>query len=138
MNSTVSTTASLLGSGHNVWSNVIVAHTVVAVAALLLGAFVLGIKKGSTPHRYGGRVWVLLMACVAISSFWIKTSGSFSWIHLLSIGTLISLAVGVAMVRLKKINHHRRWMKNTYFGGLIIAGAFTLLPGRLIGQWLWG
>lgn len=138
MSTTISTTASLMGSGHNAWTEVIIAHTVLAVAALLLGAFVLGIKKGSTPHRYGGRVWVLLMAGVAISSFWIKTSGSYSWIHLLSIGTLIALTIGVTMVKLKHIGQHQRWMRNTYFGGLIIAGGFTLMPGRLIGQWLWG
>ena len=130
-------TASLLGSGHNLWSTVIIVHTALAVVAVALGAFVLFSRKGSTPHRYGGRVWVAMMASVALTSFWIKTSGSFSWIHWLSIGTLVSLSIGVVMIKRGKVRHHQRWMQNTYFGGLIIAGGFTLLPNRLIGQWLW-
>ena len=129
--------ANLLGSGHNLWSTVIIAHTALAVAALSLGAFVLFVRKGSTPHRYGGRLWVALMASVAITSFWIKTSGSYSWIHFLSIGTLLSLTLGVTMIKLGKISYHKRLMRDTYFGGLVIAGGFTLAPGRLIGQWLW-
>lgn len=28
-------------------------------------------------------------------------------------------------------------MRGLYMGGLVIAGAFTLLPGRLLGNLLW-
>jgi uncharacterized membrane protein len=29
-------------------------------------------------------------------------------------------------------------MQWLYFNACIVAGAFTLLPGRLLGQWVWG
>ena len=46
-------------------------------------------RKGGTTHRTLGYLWVALMALTAISSFWIRGNGSFSWIHGLSVTTLV-------------------------------------------------
>jgi uncharacterized membrane protein len=77
---------------------------------------------------------VIAMATVAVSSFFIRTinPGSFSLIHLLSGWTLIALPMGIRHVRSGRVRAHGRTMAALFVGGLIIAGAFTFLPGRLM------
>ena len=115
---------------------VITLHLFAALAALVVGGLVLAAKKGTRVHRMSGRVWVVLMLVTAISSFWIKTSGHFSWIHLLSIWTLITLGVAVYAILKKNVRTHRYWITGTY-AGLAIAGVFTLLPNRRLGALVW-
>ena len=116
---------------------VIVVHAGAAVAALALGAAMFAARKGTLLHRFAGRGWVALMLVAAISSFWIRSSGSFSWIHILSVAVPLLLARGVWLAATGRISGHRRTMSAVYAGGLLIAGVFTLLPSRLLGQMLW-
>ena len=86
-------------------------------------------------HRWLGRIWVSAMLYVAISSFFIselKVWGDFSPIHLLSIWTLFSLGYAIHLVRTKRIKQHQRWMTSLYGLALIVTGAFTLVPGRVM------
>jgi uncharacterized membrane protein len=46
-------------------------HAFAAVAAFVLGIVQFAAPKGTLPHRTLGWIWVILMAAVAISSFWI-------------------------------------------------------------------
>jgi uncharacterized membrane protein len=119
------------------WTPIIVAHTAIAISAMALGIFTFTRVKGSPTHKLSGRIWVALMIAVAMTSFWIRSTGSFTWLHGLSIGALISLAIAVTLARKKKIKAHQGWMLGIYFGALIITGLFTLQPYRLIGHWLW-
>jgi len=116
---------------------VIVVHAGAAVAALALGAAMFAARKGTLLHRFAGRGWVALMLVAALSSFWIRSSGSFSWIHILSVIVPLLLAKGVWLAATGRIAGHRLTMSAVYAGGLVIAGAFTLLPNRLLGQMLW-
>ena len=109
--------------------------------ALAIGTYQLMSEKGTRGHRVLGYVWVALMVSVAVSSFWIRTIDmfmGFSVIHLLSIYVLIGLPAAVLAARQGSISRHRKIMKGTYIGGLIVAGIFTLAPGRLIGGWVFG
>jgi len=119
------------------WTPVIAAHAAMAGVALLVGAAVLARPKGTTSHRVLGWAWVVLMASVASISFAIRFNG-FSWIHGLSVYTLVSLVFGVANARRRHIKAHRATMISIFVGALLITGLFTLLPQRLIGQALWG
>jgi uncharacterized membrane protein len=119
------------------WTPVIITHTAIAVAAMGLGAFTFTRVKGSPIHKLSGRIWVGLMLAVALTSFWIRSTGTFSWIHGLSIGAVVSLAIAVMLARKKKIRAHQGWMLGIYFGALVLTGIFTLMPGRLIGRMLW-
>jgi uncharacterized membrane protein len=77
----------------------------------------------------------MLMATVAASSFWIhevRLLGPWSPIHLLSIFTLIMLPIAVWRARRHRVADHRRIMAMTFVGALVIAGLFTLLPGRIM------
>jgi uncharacterized membrane protein len=116
------------------WTPVIIAHTAVAIAAFFIGLIMFARRKGDQKHRWIGRSWVLLLSITAISSFFIKTSGQFSWIHIISIGTLFFLIRAVYDARNGQIRRHKRTMISLYFGSLVIAGLFTLMPGRLLNQ----
>ena len=74
------------------------------------------------------------MALTAGSSFLISsfTQTYFSPIHALSAWTLIGLPMGIAAVRRKKIADHRKKMTEMFVGGMVIAGMFSFLPGRLM------
>jgi uncharacterized membrane protein len=119
------------------WTPTIIVHATCATAALGLGAFVLARRKGTPSHRAFGWLWVLLMAVVAGISFWIYRE-RWSWIHGLSVWTLLSLVYGVRQARRGQVKAHRITMIALFVGALLVTGLFTLLPGRLIGQAVWG
>ena len=114
---------------------IITLHALAALAGLLLGLSQLTLRKGGRRHRSIGYVWISLMVSVAVSSFWIhgfRSFGPFSLIHVLSLLTLIALAFGVRAARVGNMAAHRWSMRSLFFGALVIAGAFTLLPGRVM------
>ena len=110
-------------------------HAFAAIAALVLGIVQFVAPKGTLPHRTIGWIWVLLMAAVAVSAFWIheiRLVGPFSPIHLLSIFVPVMLFLAVRYARRHNVSGHKRAMTSIFFGALIVAGAFTLLPGRIM------
>ena len=110
-------------------------HAFAAMAAFALGVVQLAAPKGTLPHRALGWIWVGMMAAVAVSSFWIhqiRLVGPWSPIHLLSIFTLVMLPLGVFMAHRHRVADHRRIMILTFSGALVVAGLFTLLPGRIM------
>jgi uncharacterized membrane protein len=116
-------------------------HAAAALAALLLGALVLFRPKGTPLHRAMGRVWVMLMFVAAASSLFIneiRLIGPFSPIHIFSVITFVGLAQGLTAIRRGNVRAHRAAMQSLYFFSLIIAGAFTLLPGRRMHDVLFG
>jgi len=116
-------------------------HAFAAIAAFVLGLVQFAAPKGSLPHRTIGWVWVGLMACVALSSFWIhqiRLIGSWSPIHLLSIFVLIMLPLAVWRAHTRRVTAHRRAMIAIFSGALVVAGLLTLLPGRIMHQVVFG
>ena len=110
-------------------------HALAAMAAFVLGLTQFAAPKGTLPHRTIGWIWVLLMLGVAISSFWIhqiRLWGPWSPIHLLSIFTLITVPLAVWRAHRHDVADHRRIMILIFSGALVIAGLFTLLPGRIM------
>ncbi len=110
-------------------------HAFAAMAAFVLGVVQIGAPKGTIPHRTIGWVWVALMLAVSISAFWIHTIrlwGPWSPIHLLAIFTLVMLPVAVLHARRHRVRQHRIAMLSLFFGALVIAGLFTLFPGRIM------
>lgn len=119
---------------------VVQVHIAAAVGALLLGTVQLVGIKGTGIHRLIGWTWVVAMLTVAVSSLFIRpiNPGSFSWIHLLSGWTLIALPMALFAIRRGRVANHARGMTWTFIGGLIVAGAFTFLPGRLMWEVFFG
>jgi uncharacterized membrane protein len=116
-------------------------HAFAAMTAFTLGIVQLSAPKGTLPHRTLGWIWVTLMAIVGVSSFWIhelRLWGPWSPIHLLSISTLVMLPLAVWAAHRHAVERHRRAMTGIFLGALVIAGLFTLLPGRIMYQVAFG
>jgi uncharacterized membrane protein len=110
-------------------------HAFTAMAAFALGAIQLSAPKGTLPHRTAGWIWVALMVIVAVSSFFIhdlRIWDAWSPIHLLSVFTLAMLPLAVMHARRHRVDRHRRAMIAIFVGALVIAGLFTLAPGRIM------
>jgi uncharacterized membrane protein len=117
-------------------------HALAAVSALALGAVQLASRKGGLRHRTVGWLWAALIATVAVSSIWISKEqmrfGPFSWIHGLSALVLVMLPFGLLQARHGRIRGHRWTMISLFTGALVIAGIFTLAPGRIMGRLVFG
>jgi uncharacterized membrane protein len=98
------------------------AHAPLAVEvhlATVVPAFVIGIwliffsRKGAARHRAFGASYLVPL-------------------------TLVSVAGALWHVRRGNIRGHRNAMIGLCFGGILIAGAFTVLPGRLMHRIFFG
>jgi len=121
--------------------NPVPVHAILAIFALVAGAVQFVLPKGTFVHRGLGYVWVVAMLVVAISSFFIndfRIIGPFSPIHLLSCLVIYSLWHAVQYARRGNITGHKRTMVSLYCYSLLLAGAFTFLPGRIMYQVLFG
>ena len=108
-------------------------HAMFALIALAAGAVQLSARKGTIRHKYLGYFWVSCMAIVAFSGLFIheiRLIGPFSPIHLLSVFVLLMLVRSIRAARRRDLETHRQSMIYMYLLGLILTGAFTLLPGR--------
>lgn len=111
-------------------------HALAAFSALALTPVMLMRRKGDRLHKSLGRVWVAAMAFTALSSFAIheiRLVGPFSPIHILSVFTLYTLIAAITSARAGRIKAHKQNMLGA-MAGLIGAGLFTLLPGRVMSQ----
>lgn len=121
---------------------VVFIHLFSALGALMLGVWMLIGRKGSTLHRRLGWTWVALMASATVTSMFIRDTGmlnvaGFTPIHLLTVLTAFGLYGGIRAIRRGQVAQHKGRMTSLFWGACVIAGAFTLLPGRFLGQWLW-
>ena len=119
------------------------AHLVLAVGALLLGALILWRRQGTPSHRWLGWGWVLLMGGAVVSSAFIRdynlpNIAGITPIHAFTVWVAWQLPKGIWYIRQGQVQAHRKTMRGIYQGGCLIAGLFTLLPGRFLGTWLWG
>jgi uncharacterized membrane protein len=116
-------------------------HVVAALGATLVGAAQFVGKKGQTAHRVLGWTWACLMLATAVSSFWIvdyRNPGPTSFILILSVLVLIQVPLALRFARQHQVQRHRWTMTLLYINALLVAGAFTLLPGRLMHRVLFG
>ena len=116
-------------------------HALAALGAFGLGAVQLAAPKGTLPHRTLGYAWIALMLVVAVTSFWIQDMrvwGPWSPIHLLSVLTLAMLPLGLYYARSNQVRGHMLTMSCLFLGALVIAGGFTLMPGRIMHKMVFG
>ena len=110
-------------------------HAAAAAAAFLLGLTQFALPKGTTRHRIAGWTWVALMVVVSATAFFIhelRVWGPWSPIHLLAIFTLVTLPLAVLHARRHRVPNHKRAMVSIFLGALVVAGLFTLMPGRIM------
>ncbi|NHA66728.1 DUF2306 domain-containing protein [Phycicoccus flavus] len=116
------------------WTLLLVSHVAAALVSVGLGGVQLLRRKGDARHRLLGRVWVVLMLWTAVSSFWIRhlRDGAFSWLHILSLVTLVTVTLGVLAIRRGDVRGHRGNMTGSWLGS-VIAMVFALaIPDRML------
>ena len=124
----------------------IAVHMTSAIGAVILGPFALWARMGSTQrpwlHRAMGYAYVTFMLLAAFTSLFIRDFQlpnlyGFTWIHLLVPVTLTGLWVAFRAIARKDYVTHRITMQILYVSACVIAGGFTLLPSRYLGQLIW-
>lgn len=128
-------------------SPVIAVHLTAAVLATVTGPVALWARRGRAQHaklhRAFGYAWVTLMLVTALSAVFIRdfhlpNIAGFTPIHLLVPTTLLALFGAFWKLAHGNIAGHRKVMQALYFSACIVAGGFTLLPQRYLGQVVWG
>jgi len=114
-------------------------HVATVVPAALIGTWQIFFSaKGAPLHRALGWTYLVLMTVTALSTLWVHQlmpNGpffGFSPIHLLIPLTLFGIYGAIEGARRHNIALHRRAMLSVYFGGILVAGGFTFLPGRIM------
>ncbi|PRB79953.1 DUF2306 domain-containing protein [Pseudomonas sp. MYb185] len=120
------------------------AHLATVVPAFLIGGYLLLRAKGTPSHRGLGRIYVALMLSTAIIALFMPAQvgpslgGHFGLIHIFSAVVLVCIPLAIRAARRHQLIAHRAHMLGVYVGGVLIAGAFALMPGRLLHGWLFG
>ncbi len=126
---------------------VIAVHMTAALLAVATGPVALWARRGREQHprlhRAFGYAWVTLMLVTAVSALFIRdyrlpNVAGYTPIHLLVPVVFVSLFGAFWMLARRNIAGHRKAMQALYFTACIVAGAFTLLPQRYLGQALRG
>lgn len=119
-------------------------HLATIVPAFFIGTAMLVMRKGTPVHKVLGRIFMPLMLVTALITLLMPAQvgsrflGHFGFIHLFSLLVLYSVPTAYFAARRGDIAKHRSSMIGLYVGGLLIAGSFTFMPGRMLNQWLFG
>ncbi|HAE99712.1 MAG TPA: hypothetical protein DCO68_09690 [Methylophilaceae bacterium] len=117
-------------------------HLATVLMAFILGTYLLLQQKGSETHRRVGKCYLLLMLTTASIALLMPAQvgprmlGHFGFIHLFCAVVFYCVPTAYLAARSGNIAKHKANMQGLYVGGILIAGAFTLMPGRLLHQWL--
>jgi len=115
-------------------------HAFFALIAVPVGLYILLTKKGTQKHKLTGRIWTLFLLIVSFTALFIQAinPGEYSLIHLLipwTIGSLIYSIWSIRKFQKTKLQKYKKAhmcsMIGVYVGALLVAGVFTLMPGRL-------
>lgn len=118
------------------------AHVAAALSALLVGAAVFAVPKGTTRHRILGAGYATLLLAVNVAALSLYPEDSFSVFHVLALISLATLAVGLVPFLLghrspRVIVIHAYCMTWSY-AGLLAAGFGQLAASNSdrVGGWL--
>ncbi|CUB03779.1 DUF2306 domain-containing protein [Marinomonas fungiae] len=117
-------------------------HLATVIPPFLIGAFILLAKKGTPRHKRLGKLYMVFMMLTAIISLLMPAQigptllGHFGFIHLFSMLVLLCIPLGLIAIRRNNLRAHIGNMIGVYLGGIIIAGAFAFMPGRLLHSWM--
>ena len=124
----------------------IAVHMTAALCAIAIGPAALWARKGSTQrpklHRAFGYAWVTLMLTAATSAIFIRdyslpNIAGYTPIHFLIPVTFYTLFYAFKYLCQGNIAGHRIAMQSLYVSACVVAGGFTLLPSRYLGNLIW-
>ena len=112
--------------------------------AFLIATYMMLTKKGSGQHRFLGSIYMVLMLFTASVTLFMSAQvgptlfNHFGFIHLLSVLVLYSVPSAYFAIKAGDVKKHKFRMIALYVGGMLVAGGFTLVPGRFLGDLLFG
>ena len=117
-------------------------HVLAACSALLAGASVLLLPKGTHTHRVVGTVYVLALLLVNVAALSLHRENTFGVFHALAVASLITITVGLSPLLLGRrsravIATHAFCMTWSY-AGLVAAGCgqLAVAVGQDAGAWV--
>ncbi|MDB9958190.1 DUF2306 domain-containing protein [Oceanospirillaceae bacterium] len=119
-------------------------HLGTMAPAFLMATFMMVTKKGTEVHKLTGRIYMVLMLFTAMVTLLMSAQvgprlfNHFGFIHLLSVLVLYCVPSAYWAIKNGNVKRHKWSMIGLYIGGLIVAGGFTLMPGRMLGNVLFG
>jgi uncharacterized membrane protein len=115
-------------------------HVAAAVCALLIGAVIILLPKGTGFHRTLGWSWVASMIVVAVTSIVMIADmrGGINPLHVFTAITALSLWAALTGIRRGDVRRHAGSMVGLYVGGLVVAGLFAFIPGRMMWEAVFG
>jgi uncharacterized membrane protein len=117
-------------------------HLGTIIPAFLIGTYLLFNRKGTSWHKLLGKIYMGLMLVTAMITLFMSAKvgptllGHFGFIHIFSLSVFYTVPAAFVAVRNGNIKSHRGNMLGLYIGGLLIAGSFAFMPGRLLYGWL--
>jgi len=126
------------------YTDLMYTHLATVLPAFVIGTILLIIKKGTPFHKMSGRIYMILMLFTAFVTLLMpahvgpKIFNHFGWIHLFSFLTLYTVPTAYTAIKKGNIKVHKRKMILLYVGAILIAGGFTLMPGRYLHGVLFG
>jgi uncharacterized membrane protein len=117
-------------------------HLSTVVPAFLIGTYLLINRKGTSWHKLLGKIYMCLMLATAVITLFMPAEvgstllGHFGFIHIFSLSVFYTVPAAFIAVRNGNIKAHQGNMLGLYIGGLLIAGSFAFMPGRLLHGWL--
>lgn len=117
-------------------------HLATVLPCFLIGAWLLVRRKGTPVHKRLGRAYAVLILFTALVTLPMPAAvgprllNHFGFIHLFSLLVLFSVPAALYSIRRGNVAAHRGHMVGVYVGGILIAGTFALMPGRLLHGWL--
>jgi uncharacterized membrane protein len=116
-------------------------HLATVIPSFFLGTWLIFIStKGGRLHRILGSLYLILMTITSIAAAFVRSlnPGHLSWLHIFVPITLFGVISAIWRIRNHDVIGHKLAMLGVYFGGLIIAGALTFVPGRLMYRLFFG
>jgi uncharacterized membrane protein len=117
-------------------------HLATVLPAFILGTFLIFNRKGTDTHKLIGKIFLCLMLSTAVITLFMKAEigpkifDHFGFIHLFSFNVIYGVPVAYFAARNGNIKVHKANMIGMYVFGLLVAGSFALMPGRLLHKWL--
>lgn len=119
-------------------------HLTTILPAALLGGLLLAFAKGTPFHRLLGKIYMVLMLLTAVITLFMSAEvgptllNHFGFIHLFSVLVIVTVPRAYIAAKNHNVQSHKYSMLGMYIGAVLLAGSFTLMPGRYLHGVLFG
>ena len=126
------------------YNDLMIVHLATVIPCFVIGTTLLLVRKGTSFHRTAGRIYMVLMlftACITLlmpAQVGPRFLDHFGYLHGFSFLTIYTVPTAYIAIKRGNVKAHRRKMILLYVGAILIAGGFTLLPGRYLYEIFFG